>query len=153
MAPRNLQGTTKYNQHRQNYLNNYFRAKVGKELPEQFPESFPVSKQNIGNSHFHTLQRHEKPEITKKTIQGGSKAVIYYLINWSAANGGLRGVWLPLLEIGQNRPFSPFFFLFRPFLEGAKSTWEFQKMEENGLFPQISSGLLKPPFTALQINC
>ena len=38
---------------------------------------------------------------------------------WAAAhggvtNGGLRGVWLPFLEIGRNRPFSPFFCLFHP---------------------------------------
>ena len=79
---------------------------------------------------------------------------------WAAANGGvtnggLRGVWPPFLEIGQNRPFSPFFCLFRPFPEGAKSPWEIQKTEEKGLFPQISSDLLKPPslkppFAALQ---
>ena len=80
---------------------------------------------------------------------------------WAAANGGvtnggLRGVWPPFLEIGRNRPFSPFFCLFHPFLEGAKSTWEIQKTEEKGLFPQISSDLLKPPslkppFAALQL--
>ena len=80
--------------------------------------------------------------------------------NWAAANGGvtngdLRGVWPPFLEIGQILPFSPFFCLFRPFPEGAKSTWEIQKTEEKGLFPQISSDLLKspslkPPFAALQ---
>ena len=83
-------------------------------------------------------------------------------INWAAANGGvtnggLRGVWPLCLEIGQNRPKSPFFCLFRPFPEGAKSTWKIQKTEEKGLFPQISSDLLKPPslkppFAALQIN-
>ena len=82
--------------------------------------------------------------------------------SWAAANGGvtnggLRGVWPPLLEIGRNRPFSPFFCLFRPFPEGAKSTWETQKTEEKGLFPQISSELLKPPsleppFAALQFS-
>ena len=80
--------------------------------------------------------------------------------SWSAANGGvtnggLRGVWPPVLEIGQNRPFSPFFCLFHPFPEGPKSTWKIQKTEEKGLFPQISSDLLKPPslkppFAALQ---
>ena len=79
---------------------------------------------------------------------------------WAAANGGvtnggLRGVWPPFLEIGRNWPFSPFFCLFRPFPEGAKSAWEIQKTEEKGLFPQISSDLLKPPslkppFAALQ---
>ena len=46
--------------------------------------------------------------------------------------------------------------LFRPFPEGAESTWEIQKTEEKGLFPQISSDLLKypslkPPFAALQL--
>ena len=80
---------------------------------------------------------------------------------WAAANkgvtnGGLRGVWPPFPGIGRNRPFSPFFCLFGPFPEGTKSTWEIKKTEEKGLFPQISSDLLKPPslkppFAALQI--
>ena len=69
---------------------------------------------------------------------------------WAAANGGvtnggLRGVWPPFLEIGQNRPFSPFFCLFCPFPEGPKSTRKVQKTEEKGLFPQISSDFLRPP--------
>ena len=69
---------------------------------------------------------------------------------WAAANGGvtnggLRGVWPPLPEIGRNRPFSPFFCLFRPFPDGLESTWKIQKTEEKGLFPQISSDFLKPP--------
>ena len=76
--------------------------------------------------------------------------------NGGVTNGGLRGVWPPFPEIGRNRPFSPFFCLFRPFSEGAKSTWEIQKTEEKGLFPQISSDFLKPPslkppFAALQL--
>ena len=79
----------------------------------------------------------------------------FCLPNWAAANGGvtnggLRGVWPPFPEIGRNRSFSPFFCLFRPFPEGAKGTWEIQKTEEKGLFPQISSDFLKPPFAALQ---
>ena len=54
-------------------------------------------------------------------------------------------------EIGLFRPFSAF----RPFPEGPKSMWKIQKTEEKGLFPQISSDLLKPPslkppFAALQ---
>ena len=83
-------------------------------------------------------------------------------LNWSAANGGvtnggLRGVWPPVLEIGQNRPKSPFFCLFRPFPEGPNSTWKIKKTEEKGLSPQISSDLLKPPslkspFAALQLK-
>ena len=82
--------------------------------------------------------------------------------SWAAANGGvtnggLRGVWLPFLEISRNRPKSPFFCLFRPFPEGPKSTREIQKTEEKGLFPQISSDFLKPPslkppFAAPQIS-
>ena len=84
-------------------------------------------------------------------------------VNWAAANGGvtnggLRGVWSPFLEIGRNRPFSPFSCHFRPFPEGPRSTWEIQKTEEKGLFPQISSDFLKPPslkppFAALQVKC
>ena len=82
------------------------------------------------------------------------------LENWGAANGvvtngGLRGVCPPFLEIGRNRPFSPVFCLFRPFPEAPDNTWKIQKTEEKGLFPQISSDLLKPPslkppFAALQ---
>ena len=73
-----------------------------------------------------------------------------HLGSWGAANGGvtnggLRGVCPPVLEIGRDRPFSPFFCLFRPFPEGPNSTWEIQKTEEKGLFPQISSDLLNPP--------
>ena len=65
---------------------------------------------------------------------------------WAAANGGvtnggLRGVWPPFPEIGWNRPFSPFFCLFRPFPEGAKSTLKIRKTEEKAFFlryPRIS---------------
>ena len=84
---------------------------------------------------------------------GSISSTLYFTVSpsiWAAANGGvtnggLRGVWPPFLEIGRNRPKSPFFCLFRPFPEGAKSTWEIQKTEEKGLFPQISSDFLKPP--------
>ena len=59
--------------------------------------------------------------------------------SWATANGGvtnrgLRGIWPPSLEIGRNRPFSPFFCLFLPSPEGAKSSWKIQKTEEKGLF-------------------
>ena len=75
---------------------------------------------------------------------------------WGCNKWGLRGVWPPVLEIRRNRPFSPFFCLFRPFPEGLNSTWKIQKTEEKGLFPQISSDFLKPPslkppFAALQL--
>ena len=87
--------------------------------------------------------------------KGAILTEIWAAANGGVTNGGLRGVWPPFPEIGWNRPFPPFFCLFRPFPEGAKSTWKIQKTEENGLFPQISSDLLKPPslkppFAALQ---
>ena len=74
---------------------------------------------------------------------------------WGCNKWGFKGCLAALPGIGQNRPFPPFFCLFCPFPEGAKSTWEIQKTEEKGLFPQISSDLLKPPslkppFAALQ---
>ena len=103
---------------------------------------------------FATFSRFWGARLTKLHREPGEKA------NWAAANGGvtnggLRGVWPPSPEIGRNRPFSPFSCLFRPFPGGAKSTWKIQKTEEKGLFPQISSDLLKPPslkppFAALQ---
>ena len=69
--------------------------------------------------------------------------------HWSAANGGvtnggLRGVWPPVLEIGRNRPFVPFFCLFRPFPEGPNSTWKIQKTEEKGLFLKYPRICLNP---------
>ena len=84
-----------------------------------------------------------------------SQAIFWGAANGGVTNGGLRGVCPPVLEIGRNRPFSPFFCLFRPFPEGLKGTWKIQKTEEKGLFPQISSDFLKPPslqppFAALQ---
>ena len=36
-----------YNQLRQDYLDNYFQAKVGKELPKQFPEPLSVGKLDV----------------------------------------------------------------------------------------------------------
>ena len=84
-------------------------------------------------------------------------ALVWAAANGGVTNGGLRGVWPPFPEIGRNRPFSPFFCLFRPFPEGLKSTWKIQKTEEKGLFPQIFSDFLKPPslkppFAALQLG-
>ena len=76
---------------------------------------------------------------------------------WGCNKWGLKGC---LAALPGNRPkwaFSPFFCLFRLFLDGAKSIWKIQKTEEKGLFPQISSDLLKPPslkppFAALQFT-
>ena len=75
------------------------------------------------------------------------------LFIWSAANGGvtnggLRGVTRVsglLSWKSAEIDLSAFFCLFRPFPEGPDSTWKIQKAEEKGLFPQISSDLLKPP--------
>ena len=76
---------------------------------------------------------------------------------WGCNKWGLKGCLAALPGNRRNWPFSPFLCLFRPFPEGAKSAWEIQKTEEKGLFPQISSDLLKPsslkpPSTALQIK-
>ena len=53
-------------QHRQNYLNNYFPAEVGKDLPKQFPESFPIGRQGVSNlapsSTAKTLEARKKPK-------------------------------------------------------------------------------------------
>ena len=63
-------------------------------------------------------------------------------------NGGLRGVWPPFLEIGRNRPFSPFFCLFSLFSGGC----------EEGLFLRyggVTNGGLRgvwPPFLEIGRN-
>ena len=49
----------------ENYLNSYYQAKVGKELPEQFPEPLSVGKLDIGNLHSQILQTLCKPELPK----------------------------------------------------------------------------------------
>ena len=38
-----------YSQLWQNYLNNYFQTKVGKEIPKQFPEPITVGRLDVGN--------------------------------------------------------------------------------------------------------
>ena len=53
-----------YSQHRQNYPNNYIRAKVGRELPKQFLNPPLVGKQGVSNVVLYILQRHSKPGIS-----------------------------------------------------------------------------------------
>ena len=103
---------------------------VGKSAQKKFSRKIPGKIQ----SNLHN-------KIPDTFLQRGRWAAA----NGGVTNGGLRGVWPPFLEIGRNRPFSPFFCLFRPFPGGAKSTWKIQKTEEKDRFPQISSDLLKPP--------
>ena len=55
---------TSYSHLRQNYLNNYFQAKVGKKLPQQFPEPLSVSKLDVGHFVFsNTAKTLCKPEL------------------------------------------------------------------------------------------
>ena len=76
---------------------------------------------------------------------------------WGCNKWGLKG---RLLSLPGNRPKSVFFarFLpFWPFPQDPNDTWKIQKTDQKGLFPQISSDLLKPPslkppFAALQIS-
>ena len=65
----------------QNYPKTYFRAKVGKELPKQFSEPLSVSKLDAGNFAFSNAAYTLQVRNYQKNIQGGSKLVIYYLIN------------------------------------------------------------------------
>ena len=75
---------------------------------------------------------------------------------WGCNKWGFKGLsGLPSWKSAEIGPFRPFSALFRPFPERPNSTWKIQKTEEKGLFPQISSDLLKPPslkppFAALQ---
>ena len=70
-----------YSQLWQNYLNNYFQAKVGKELPKQFPEAISVGKLDVGNFVFPNTANTLQAGNYLKYFQGGSKSVIHYLTN------------------------------------------------------------------------
>ena len=71
----------KYNQLRQNYLNNHFQAKAGKELPKQFPEPLSIGNLDVGDFAFSNTAKHTLPARNYLNyLQGGSKSVMYYLI-------------------------------------------------------------------------
>ena len=105
----------------------------------------------------------EDPHPTRQS-PGPQKLIFFVLFflgcrKWGCNKWGFKGC---LAALPRNQPkaafFSPFFCLFRPFLEGLKSTWKIQKTEEKGLFPQMSSDFLKPPslkppFAAPQFSC
>ena len=63
-----------YSQHRQNYQNKFFRARVDKELPKQFPKPFLVGKQNVGNfAVSHTYCKLSRSQELPKIISGRVK--------------------------------------------------------------------------------
>ena len=66
----------KYCQLRQNYVNNYFEAKVGKELPKLFPESSSVGKLDVGNFAFLKNCKHsasqQLPKILSRKVEVGN---------------------------------------------------------------------------------
>ena len=81
-TPRKSQGFSRanvYSQHRQNYLNSYFQAKVGKKLPKQLPEPLSVGKLDIGSFAFSSTANTLQARNYQKYFQGGSKSVIYIL--------------------------------------------------------------------------
>ena len=102
-------------------------------------------KNGVKNGKFHANFTLLGRSAERFSGMGIAKIAKIAAANGGVTNGGLRAVWLHFLAIGRNRPFPPFFCLVCPFPEGAKSTWEIQKTQEKGLFPQISSDFLKPP--------
>ena len=128
-----------------------FQKNSGKTLetiPELFLE-FP-SGVRLGSPKPYNSRHLKAPEHFQNPLPLSTPPPSWAAANGGVTNGGLRGVWPPFLEIGRNRPFSPFFCLFRPCPEGWKSTWKIQKTEEKGLFlryPQIclNPHLIKNP--------
>ena len=100
-----------------------------------------ATSQATPHNHRHT--RMLTTSAQKEQLLTSHLSHLFTCKGWAAANGCvtngiLRGVRPPFLEIGQNRPFSPFFCIFCCFPEGAKSTWKIQKTEEkNLLYPQL----------------
>ena len=81
---------------------------------------------------------------TLSTLRAGRPGNTFFwtVANGGVANGGLKGVSPPFLEIGRNRPFSAFFAVFRRVRSAPRKS---RKRRKKGLFPQISSDLLEPP--------
>ena len=59
----------------QNYQNNYFHAKVGKDLPKQFTGPVSVGKLDVGNYAFSNTATPLQARKNLKYFQGGSKSV------------------------------------------------------------------------------
>ena len=75
----------------------------------------------------------------KSELQAKSRLVCR---KWGCNKWGFKGC---LATLASRSPKLPFYCLFRPFPEGPESTLKIPKTEEKGLFPRISSNLLKPP--------
>ena len=58
--------------------NNYFQAKVGKDLPEQFPEPLSVGQMDGGNFALSNTANTLQAGKYLKYFQRGSKSAIYY---------------------------------------------------------------------------
>ena len=76
-----LQGLAVFWQLQQSYLNNYFQAKVGKELPKHFPEPLLVGNLDIGNFAFSSTANTLQSRNYLECFQGGSESVFDCLIN------------------------------------------------------------------------
>ena len=67
--------------------------------------------------------------------------LIWAAANGGVTNGGLRGVWPPFLEIGRNRPFSPFFCFFALFRRVRRAIGKSRKRRKKAFslrYPRIS---------------
>ena len=80
MGPSTLILQSAATQRWQNYLNNFIRAKVGKELPNNSQNHlWPVNRTSVILTFIY--YKNTRSEKYPKIIQGGSKSVVYCLIN------------------------------------------------------------------------
>ena len=59
----------------------FFQARVGKELPKQFPEPLSAGKLDVSSFAFSDAADILQARNNLEYFQGGSKSVIYSLIN------------------------------------------------------------------------
>ena len=116
-----------------------------------------------GNPVFSVKSRETCENVVRNYKKGSKMASRKTHTNWSAANGGvtnggLRGVWPPVLEIGRNRPFLALFLPFSTlFRRARRAPGKSRKRRKKAFFlryPRIclNPPSLKPPFAALQTN-
>ena len=58
---------------RQNYLNNYFQARVGKEMPKSFPDPLSVGKLDVGKFCILKYCKHSASQKLPKLFSGRAR--------------------------------------------------------------------------------
>ena len=82
--------------------------------------------------------------LLSKTFLWACKILLWAAANGGVTSGGLRGVWPPFLEIGRNRPFSPFSALSAVFWRVQRAPGKSRKQRKKAFFLRYPRICLNP---------